>query len=131
MFSIGLFGDKFKLFEKEISESRSDEVRQKLYTFDWQPNQTNAFELYLQNGSEWQKINPQELTTKDWNASWKDCPKEMLAYIQSLPEFDAALFEEITGLKMSDISEAKQKAKELRVKADELLIQAKALESSL
>ena len=97
--------------------------------FDFYPKQTNAFELYVQNGNKWSKIDPTKLSTKDWKVSWKDCPKEMIAYINSLPEFDSVLFTEITGLPVED--ESKKKATELRKKADELLAQAISLESSL
>lgn len=72
------------------------------------------------------------LPYKDAWAVWKrQCSKENWDKVLALPNFDAAIFEEITGIKCEDNSEAKQKAAELRKKADELLASAKELESSL
>lgn len=113
-----------------MSEPRIDEVMNKLQSFSFYPKQTNAFDLYAACGEEWAKINLAELTYKDWNVSWEDCPKEMLSYLQSLPEFDAALFKEITGIKNNQ-SEAKKKAQELEDEATKLLAKAKELRSSL
>ena len=114
LFSKGLFGDKFKLFNKEISEERFDEVLSKIRSFDWYfPKQTNAFELYLQNGSEWQKIDVSKLSSKEWKDSWKDIPQGLLDYIAALPEFDETIFNEITGLTFIE-SESHKKAKKLR-----------------
>ena len=50
--------------------------------------------------------------------------------ILALPNFDAAIFKDITGIDVKN-SEAKDKARLLREKADELLSQAKSLEESL
>lgn len=101
LFSKGLFGDKFKLFNQPSTEKRIEEVRSKLNYFSWYPKQTNAFDLYVQNGDTWSKIDSSKLTTKSWDVSWNDCPKEMLAYIQSIPEFDSALFKEISGIELA------------------------------
>ncbi len=131
IFCKGLFGERYKLFNKVITESRFEEVLSNVQSFNFYPKQTNAFELCTKNGNEWSKIDTSKLGTKDWNDSWESCPKEMISYLKSLPEFDAAIFEEITGIKIEDNSEAKQKAAELRKKADELLASAKELESSL
>ena len=103
----------------------------KLQSLNFYPKQTNAFDLYAACGEEWAKIKTSELTYKDWNVSWEDCPKEMIAYLQSVPEFDAALFEDITGIKVSDNSEVKKKAVELEKEAQKLLDKAKELRSSL
>lgn len=109
------------LFNKQVNEERIDEVMEKLRSISnyWYPKQTNAFELYLKNGSQWDKVPVSELTCKDWYDSWLDMPKEAIAYLQSLPEFDAAIFKEITGLDASNT-----KKKELLAKADELIAKA-------
>ena len=72
------------------------------------------------------------ITYREAWAVWKrKCTPENWQKVLALPNFDAAIFEEITGIKVEDNSEAKQKAKQLREKAGELLTQAKALEESL
>ena len=72
------------------------------------------------------------LTYKEAWAVWKrKCTPENWKKLLALPNFDPQIFEEITGIKVDDNSEAKKKTTELRVKADELLAQAKLLESSL
>ena len=63
--------------------------------------------------------------------SWKDCPKELISYIASLPEFDAALFKKITGLETPSNSSARKKAEELEQEAEKLLSKAKELRSAL
>lgn len=131
LFSKDLFGDKYKLFNKDISESRFDEVMNKIQSFSFYPKQTNAFELYVQNGNDWSKIDTSKLSRKDWNDSWEDCPKDLVSYISSLPEFDAKLFKDITGLEIPDNSSARKKAKALEDKAKELLDQAEELRKSL
>ena len=131
LFCTDLFGDKYKLFNKDSNESRIEEIQNRLRSFNWYPKQTNAFELYVQNGNQWSKIDTSKLGTKDWSDSWEDCPEEMVSYLRSLPEFDAKLFEAITGIKVKDDSETKQKAKELEDEAQKLLDKAKELRSSL
>ena len=88
------------LFNKQSDEKRIDEVQTTIYKLwnGWLPYQTNAFDLKKEAGNDWTKIDISKLTVKSWNDSWKNMPKEALAYIQSLSEFDAVLFKEITGL---------------------------------
>ena len=86
------------LFNKRVDESRINEVTEKLEAFSWYPKQTNAFKLYLKNGSDWSKIPTSQLGYNGWYNSWLDMPKEAITYLQSLPEFDATLFKEISGL---------------------------------
>ncbi len=117
------------LFNKQVDESRFNEVFNKLQSFNWYPKQTNAFELYIKNGSEWSKVPTSELTYKAWDASWQEIPKEMIEYFSSLPEFDAAIFKEITGLDAAnnEKQELLKKADELIQKAEELKTQANKL----
>ena len=98
IFSINQTGGAFLLFNKQVLEERYQEVWDKLHTFDWKPWQTNGFELYKQCGNEWNKVDMNQFKFKDWDESWSDIPQEMLAYIQSLHEFNAQIFKDITGL---------------------------------
>lgn len=79
---------------------------------------------YLEIKFKWNSFGwyPNELTTKGWDVSWEDMPKEMLEWIRSLKEFDAGIFEKITGIKAEQ-----DKKKELLDKAEELIVEAKEL----
>jgi len=73
-----------------------------------------------------------KLEYKDaWGVFWRKTTEENKKKVLSLPNFDASIFKEITGIDVNQNSEAKQKATELRKKADELLKSAEALEASL
>ena len=88
------------LFNKQVTEERIDEVKSKFreVTNNWYPKQTNAFELYLENGSAWSKVPVQDLVRKSWANSWKDMPQVGIDYLASLPEFDEKIFKEVTGI---------------------------------
>ena len=89
------------LFNKQVSEERINEVKNKIYELwnGWRPYQTNVFDLYKKAGENWTKIDLFKLTAENWNDSWKDMPLPALEYyIQSLPEFGADIFKKITGL---------------------------------
>ena len=99
------------LFNVQKTEKEIDILKNKLYELQngWYPKQTNAFELYFQNGNDWSKIDPQKLTCKNWDISWVDMPKAAIDYLKSLPEFDADIFKKITGIdvrKDKDVEEA-------------------------
>ena len=103
IFCADLRGATLRLFNKEITEDRFNEVINKLYSFDWYPKFNNAFELYKQNGNNWDKVDASEIKSKLNNLEeplevWKDMPSEMLEYIRGLEEFDAEIFNKITGL---------------------------------
>ena len=57
--------------------------------------------LYLKYGEQW-KLTPipraQEISKIE---AWQDMPKDAIEYISSLEEFDAEMFEEITGIKVN------------------------------
>jgi len=69
----------------------------------WFPKFNNAFELFLKNGSDWEKVDPSKMypTIDDYDKpfeAWKDMPKEAIDYLKSLPEFNAKIFKAVTGL---------------------------------
>jgi hypothetical protein len=95
----------FSIFGKEVTEERFNEVWSKIQKLnnDWFPKFNNAFELYVQNGNDWNKVTASNIrsTVENWEKSyeaWKDMPKQTLDYIKSLPEFDAVMFKRITGI---------------------------------
>jgi len=65
----------------------------------WTPKVNTAFELYEAAGKDWKKVDASQIKGVDKkHEMWGGMPKETLAYIRSLPEYDADIFEEITGL---------------------------------
>ena len=85
--------------------------------------------------------NPTHVTTggyikklgyKEAWAIWKrKCSEDNWKKVLALPNFSAEIFEEITGIKVEDSSEAKKKAQELEAEAEKLLSKAKELRASL
>lgn len=117
------------LFNKQSTEERVNEIKQKYIDLchDWQPRQTNGYQLYKDAGNDWTKVDISKFKTVDWYSSWKDMPQKAIDYLVSLPEFDAGIFKEITGLdvtKKPDNSEKKAKIlariEELKKEADSL-----------
>ena len=90
------------LFNKQVSKHRFQEVKFKLYTYlkGWKPTFNNLKSLYLKHGCDW-KLTPipqaRELSKKE---AWANMPKEAIDYLKSLPEFDAEIFTEITGIEI-------------------------------
>lgn len=105
----GIFCHKYEqkpiLFNKEVSEKRWNEVNNKIYELwgDWFPEFNNAFKLYVKAGNDWSLVKANEIcnTCKDGDPkeAWASMPKEAIKYIKSLPEFDAKIFEAVTGIK--------------------------------
>jgi len=94
-----------RIFGIEVSKERFDEVWSDLHEKldGWFPKFNNGYELYLKNGSDWEKVDASEMesTLDDWEKpyeAWKDMPQEAIDYVKSLPEFDAEIFKRITGL---------------------------------
>ena len=100
LFCLNLECKKFVVFNKQVTEDRFIEVKSKYQELlgDWRPYQTNGFELYKQCGNDWTKVDMSKFYAVGWYNSWKSMPKEAISYLQSLPEFDANIFKEITGL---------------------------------
>ena len=90
----------YSIFGHEVSERRFLEVEEILYNKlnGWRPTFNNIKALYLANGSDW-KLTPikdaEEIIKKE---AWASMPKEAVEYVKSLPEYDAEMFREITGI---------------------------------
>jgi len=117
-----------KIFGKEVTEDRWNDVWGKLHEKlnGWKPEFNNAFELYIKTGKNWKKVKASEITgtLEDHNQpyeAWKNMPQEAIDYVKSLPEFNAEIFEAVTGIKQDD------KKRELLNKADELIKKAEEL----
>lgn len=95
---------EYSIFGKPVTQERFTEVQKALYEKlnSWQPVFNNIKALWLDNGQDW-KLTPvcdaEEIQKAD---AWRDMPEKAVEYVKSLPEFDAAMFEEITGLKGRD-----------------------------
>ena len=92
---------QYTIFGVEVSKDRFNEAHRTLMAKlnGWRPTFNRIKALYLANGSNWKLTpiqNAQEINKEE---AWADMPKEAIAYVRSLPEFDAAMFEEITGIK--------------------------------
>ena len=122
LFSIKQFGAKYILFNKQADENRYQEVWNKLQKKlnGWFPKQTNAYDLYNKAGEDWSKIDVYKLTyIPTFEESYKDMPQEAIDYLTSLPEFDADVFKQITGLdsnkeKMVKVEISESTLKELK-----------------
>ena len=92
----------YTIFGKEVSEKRFNDVYRHLFDtlHGWRPTFNNIKSLYLKSGSDWVKTpikDAEEISKKE---VWADMPKEAIDYIKSLPEFDADMFAEITGIEV-------------------------------
>ena len=94
-FCAGQNGIANRLFNKESTEARCDEVISKLRSFNWHPEFMNWNEV--KGNKDWWAFCFPKLKKVDEKDAWAKMPKKMKDYIKSLPEFDAAVWEEITG----------------------------------
>lgn len=83
------------LFNEHCTEERFNEVYEKLLSFRWDPKFHNAEEL--KGDLEWCETNIPAITSVDIETAWSLMPKEMLEYIQSLPEYNEEVFKKVTG----------------------------------
>ena len=103
----------YSIFGADVSKERFNETWKELHNKlnGWYPKFNNAFELYLKNGSDWEKVNVDEIRStlddhhKPYEA-WKDMPQSAIDYVSSLEEFDAEMFKTITGI---DVKNPKSK----------------------
>ena len=82
------------MFNKPITESRFEAVYNKLCSFCWYPKFNNAYDL--KGNLEWYETNIPAIVSVDAKTAWSFMPKEMLEYIESLPEYDGKIFKKIT-----------------------------------
>ena len=82
------------VFNKSIAENRFIEIKNKLDSFNWYPNFTNAIDL--KGNKEWHETNIPEIQRKDPKEAWSKMPKEMEDYLKSLEEFDQEIFDYVT-----------------------------------
>ena len=91
----------YSIFGKTVTKARFEDVQVKLFGLlnGWKPTFNNLKSLYLKSGGEWTRTpipNAKEISKQE---AWADMPKVAIEYIKSLHEYDAAMFDEITGLK--------------------------------
>lgn len=93
---------KFKLFNKEITEARYETCVDEIKTLSggWYPKFNNAFELFEKVGREWKKVPANKIVKMEEKEAYKDMPEKLIKYFKSLPEFDAKIFTEITGIEV-------------------------------
>lgn len=94
--------ETYILFNKEVTEERYWEVKSKLLRVlnGWSPTFNNLQNLYLKHGGEWRLTPVRKAQETIKEEAWADMPKEAIEYLKSLPEFDAEIFEEITGIEV-------------------------------
>jgi phosphomannomutase len=94
------------VFNKQTTQERASliiqEYREKLNS--WTPKYNNAFKLYDANGKEWKNVDASQIQEVDNKTAWEGMPKEAIDYLKSLPEWDAAIFKEITGIDTNEIN---------------------------
>ena len=90
----------YSIFGKRVSRERFENVRNQLYQLlnGWRPTYNNIKALYLANGSDWTLTPIQNAQTLQTAEAWAGMPQAAVDYVRSLPEFDAAMFEKITGI---------------------------------
>ncbi len=98
IFCSKLKGKEHFLFNKQSTPERILEIKSRLEEFRWYPVFTKV--ITLGGDWEWADIDPEEIAKVPKEEAWAKMPKEMLAYIKSLPEFDIDVFEKITGIKI-------------------------------
>ena len=82
------------IFNTSVSEKRFDEVYRKIRSFNYFPRFDNFYDL--KGDKEWWTIAFPELMSVDTKTAWSKMPADMREYIQSLPEYDEAIFRAIT-----------------------------------
>jgi hypothetical protein len=94
--------EKYYLFHKEVSKERYDEVMKvfKNLSNNFVPQFNNLKGLYLKFGSDWKLTPVQAANEIQKQEAWSDLPKEALDFLVSLPEFEADIFFEVTGINL-------------------------------
>ena len=94
---------KYKLFNLNIDKERFGEVKEKIRKCadGWYPKFTNAFDYY-EKEKKWECVPAPRIEGVDDKTAYKDMPKKLIEYFKSLPEFDAEIFTEITGIEVEE-----------------------------
>jgi hypothetical protein len=90
------------LFNKEVTQQRINEVMGEYNRLcgSWEPTFNNLHALYLANGEAWEKTPIPQAKALQKEEAYSEMPKEAIEYLRGLPEFDAKVFEEVTGKKV-------------------------------
>ena len=92
--------NQYYLFNKKVKKKYWEDVNEKFKELldGWSPTFNNLKGLYLKSGEKWAYTpipQAQELSIKE---AWQGMPKQAIEYLKSLPEFNAKIFAEITGI---------------------------------
>ena len=90
----------YSIFGHEVSKERFFKVREILFDKlnGWRPTFNNIKALYTANGSDWKLTSMKDAEEISKKEAWASMPKEAVEYVKSLPEYDAEMFREITGI---------------------------------
>ena len=106
LFIINQRGVADMVFNKQTTQERASliiqEYREKLNS--WTPKYNNAFKLYDANGKEWKNVDASQIQEVDNKTAWEGMPKDAIDYLKSLPEWDANIFKEITGIDTNEVN---------------------------
>ena len=93
----------YKLFNSDIGRERFDEVEENIreYADGWYPKFTNAFDFYGKE-KKWERVPAPRIEGVDDKTAYKDMPEKLIEYFKSLPEFNAEIFTEITGIEVEE-----------------------------
>ena len=100
MFSSGKSGIAFHIFNQKVIEARADELicilKGKLK--GWIPRWTNIAELreVEKNGN----LDSGRIIERNKEKAWASMPQEAIDWVKDLPEFDADIFFDITGIRV-------------------------------
>jgi hypothetical protein len=104
--------EKPRIFGKEVSMERFKEVKEEFERIsnNFVPKFNNLKALYLKFGNDWKSTPIQAAKTIQKEEAWSKMPKEAIAYLVSLPEFDAEIFYNVTGIKVESPVQAHDSA---------------------
>lgn len=90
------------LFNRPVAKTRINEVHDELtkHLDGWLPQFNNLKQLYLANGSDWSATPIPNAKALQKEEAWADMPQAAIEYLRSLPEFDAGVFFEVTGIRV-------------------------------
>jgi hypothetical protein len=105
------------IFNRQTTQERAEEIifiyRKKLN--GWIPKYNNALKLYDANGKDWKNVDASQIKEVDNKTAWEGMPKEAIDFLKFLPEWDAQIFTEITGI---DTNETSLSGAEVEVKVN-------------